>query len=172
MDVRILVRRVLSTTATVVAFLIVTAIGELLPFMGDLDAAINRARGTYLGLAATALVLGFSGFMGGVIYGAIRSAGPTDRENAIDGPRQAAGRAFNVEVTFREMKDAWREEVAHRPGVAIRVLHHSVCGDHGGGDVGPGLRPGVRRAQTDNGRPVSLHSCDGRPRGHDRLIAW
>ena len=103
------IRRVLSTAATVVAFLIVTAVGELLPFMGDLDAAINRARGTYLGLAATALVLGFAGFMGGVIYGAVRSPGSTDLGNAIDRPRRAVSRAFHIEVTFREMKDAWRE---------------------------------------------------------------
>jgi len=107
--VRILIRRVLSTTATVVLFLIVTAIGELLPFMRDLDAAINRDRGTLLGLAATALVLGFSGFMGGVIYGAVRSGGSTDPGSTIDGPRQAISRAFHIEVTFREMKDAWRE---------------------------------------------------------------
>src|SRR3972149_1479016 len=68
-----------SYAVMVLAFLVVTVIGELLPFMKDLEAAINESRRVYVGSAIAVLVLGFAAFMGGGIYGAgrgVRSRGP------------------------------------------------------------------------------------------------
>jgi hypothetical protein len=109
-----------SYAVMVLAFLVVTVIGELLPFMKDLEAAINQSRRAYVGSAIAVLVLGFAAFMGGVIYGAVRgvrSRGPQDPipnmstwrgRYVIRGRRQIAGGGFNIEVSFREMKEAWR----------------------------------------------------------------
>jgi hypothetical protein len=134
-----------SYAVMVLAFLVVTVIGELLPFMKDLEAAINQSRRVYVGSAIAVLVVGFTAFMGGVIYGAVRgvrSRGPRDPiperlftdpsaaeadpaadsspslpgssmsawrgRYVIRGRRQIAGGGFNIEVSFREMKEAWR----------------------------------------------------------------
>ena len=101
-----------SYAVMVLAFLVVTVIGELLPFMKDLEAAINQSRRAYMGSAIAVLVLGFAAFMGGVIYGAVRgvrSRGPRDPiPDRLRGRRQIAGGGFNIEVSFREMKEAWR----------------------------------------------------------------
>ncbi len=104
-----------SYAVMVLAFLVVTVIGELLPFMKDLEAAINQSRRAYVGSAIAVLVLGFAAFMGGVIYGAVRgdrSRGPRDPiPDRLRGRRQIAGGGFSIEVSFREMKEAWRSGV-------------------------------------------------------------
>src|SRR3989304_4867675 len=104
-----------SYAVMVLAFLVVTVIGELLPFMKDLEAAINQSRRAYVGSAIAVLVLGFTAFMGGVICGAVRgvrSRGPRDPiPERLRGRRQIAGGGFSIEVSFREMKEAWRSGV-------------------------------------------------------------
>lgn len=138
-----LVRSFLSRVATVAAAVLIIAIGESLPFMRALDAAINQSRGVYQALAVAILVLGFAGFMGGVVYGSVAGvpsrrlggsigrpsddAPPADpqpmnpptagsvvskgrwrRRYAVRRPRQVAGGSFDVQVSFREIKAAWR----------------------------------------------------------------
>jgi hypothetical protein len=139
-------RSFVSRVVTVAVALLIIVIGESLGFMRDLDAAISQSRGVYQALAVAILVVGFAGFMGGVVYGAVagvpsrRLGGPIGlpsadtspadpqsmdpptvgssaprgrwrRRYVIRRPRQVAGGSFDIQVSFREIKAAWRSEM-------------------------------------------------------------
>ena len=91
--------------------LVVIAVGEWLPFMRDLDAAIKASRQTYLNVMIVLLVVGWGGFFAAIIYGVV--AGMPSRRLGQPMPEdshgQAAGGSFDVEVSFREIKQAWRQ---------------------------------------------------------------
>lgn len=87
-------------------------LGEWLPFMRRVDAAIAASRHVYLTAAITLLVVGWGGFFAAIIYGVVagmpsRRLGQPVPEDAAE---QAAGGAFDVEVSFREIKEAWRQQ--------------------------------------------------------------
>lgn len=102
-----LARWVLRVGAAVLAIAVATALVEILPSLRGLDAAITRSRGLYLSITAVLCGFGFAAFMGGVIYGAV--TGIPSRE--VGQPMEEASvrrGGFGVEVSFREMKEAWR----------------------------------------------------------------
>jgi len=96
---------------TVPLILIVIAVGEWLPFMRDLDAAIKASRQTYLNVMITLLVAGWGGFFAAIIYGAVTGMPSRRLGQPIpeDSTGQTAGGSFDVEVSFREIKQAWRQ---------------------------------------------------------------
>jgi hypothetical protein len=102
-----LARWALRIGVALLAVAIATALVEFLPPLRTLDAAITRARGLYLGIAAGLCGLGFLAFMAGVIYGAV--AGMPSRETGQPMEQADSRRgSFRIEVSFRELKEAWR----------------------------------------------------------------
>jgi len=101
-------RRFVTTAAMIVVFLLVTFIGEQSRVMRDLDATINQSRRVYLGSAIAVFALGFTAFMGGVIYGVVTGVRSRKLRDPISTPQQSAGGGFHIEFSFREMKEAWR----------------------------------------------------------------
>ena len=103
-------RAIAGFIVTIVLVLIVIAIGEWLPFMRDLDASIKASRQTYLNVAIALLVIGWGGFFGLIIYGAV--TGMPSRQPGQPMPEDSAPSAgsgsFDIEVSFREIKQAWR----------------------------------------------------------------
>jgi len=96
---------------TVPLILIVIAVGEWLPFMRDLDAAIKASRQTYLNVMIALLIVGWGGFFAAIIYGAVTGMPSRRLGQPIpeDSTEQTAGGSFDVEVSFREVKQAWRQ---------------------------------------------------------------
>ena len=79
--------------------------------MRGLDAAIKASRQTYLNVVIVLLIVGWGGFFAAIIYGALTGM-PSRRLGQPmpdDSRRQAARGSFDVEVSFREVKQAWRQ---------------------------------------------------------------
>jgi len=96
---------------TVFLALVVIAAGEWLPFMRHLDAAIRASRQTYLAVAIALSIIGWGGFFAAIIYG-VAAGMPSRRldQPMPDDTQEPAGRgSFDVEVSFREVKQAWRQ---------------------------------------------------------------
>jgi hypothetical protein len=86
-------------------------LGEWLPFMRRLDAAIAASRPLYLTPAIVLLVVGWGGFFAAIIYGAV-SGTPSRRMGQPmpdDTAEPAARGSFDVEVSFAEVMEAWRQ---------------------------------------------------------------
>ncbi len=104
-----LLRAMPGYVVTIPVVLIAMVLGERLQFMRDLDGAIAASRQTYLNLVIVLMIVGWGGFFGAIIYG-VGTRMPSRRlGQPIPEDKEARG-SFDIEVSFREMKQAWREQ--------------------------------------------------------------
>lgn len=93
------VRALLRTGAVLLAVLALAAAAERSEVFRALDRVIVRHRPPFLGAAAVLAAVGFTVFMGTVVYGLI-----------TQGASPAPGRPFGGTVSLREVKEAYLDE--------------------------------------------------------------
>jgi len=81
----------------ILAVVVLTAIAERSELLRAIDRVIIRHRPTFLGAAIALTIVGFTVFMGTIIYALV-----------IQGPSEPPSRALGAEVSFRELNRAYR----------------------------------------------------------------
>ncbi|MDQ7842441.1 MAG: hypothetical protein QN141_03405 [Armatimonadota bacterium] len=109
-------RTALRLGLILLAVVVLGPLAERSEWFRAIDRVIARHRPAFLGGAILVTVVGFTAFMGTILYALI-----------TQDPGQGAGRSFGAEVSFREIKHAYRAQ-AWRTDRFWRLLFLTILG--------------------------------------------